>query len=39
VDSFRKRFGNGYANIQRVADGHPPLWVIPDMHDLFPPNG
>jgi phosphoglycerate dehydrogenase-like enzyme len=39
VDSFRKRFGNGYANIQRVADGHPPLWVIPEMHDLFPPNG
>ncbi len=39
VDSFRKRFGNGYANIQRVADGQPPLWVIPEMHDLFPPNG
>jgi phosphoglycerate dehydrogenase-like enzyme len=39
VDSFRKRFGNGYANIQRVADGYPPLWVIPEMHDLFPPNG
>lgn len=37
VDSFRKRFHNGYANIQRVLDGQPPLWVIPEMHDLFPP--
>jgi phosphoglycerate dehydrogenase-like enzyme len=37
VDSFRKRFSNGYANIQRVANGDPPLWVIPEMHDLFPP--
>lgn len=39
VDSFRKRFGNGYANIERVASGQPPMWVIPEMHDLFPPNG
>ncbi|MCY4513773.1 MAG: 2-hydroxyacid dehydrogenase [Candidatus Tectomicrobia bacterium] len=37
VDSFRKRFHNGYANIRRVADGQSPLWVIPEMHDLFPP--
>ena len=37
IDSFHKRFSNGYANIQRVADGHPPMWVIPEMHDLFPP--
>ncbi|HEV8713495.1 MAG TPA: 2-hydroxyacid dehydrogenase [Candidatus Binatia bacterium] len=36
VDSFRKRFHNGYANIERVARGQPPLWVIPEMHDLFP---
>ena len=36
VDSFRKRFFNGYANIQRVAAGQPPLWVIPEMRDLFP---
>ncbi len=36
VDSFTKRFGNGYANIQRVANGLPPLWVIPEMRDLFP---
>jgi len=36
VDSFTKRFRNGYANIQRVANGQPPLWVIPEMRDLFP---
>lgn len=36
VDSFTKRFRNGYANIQRVASGQPPLWVIPEMRDLFP---
>lgn len=36
VDSFRKRFHNGYANIRRVARGEPPLWVIPEMRDLFP---
>lgn len=39
VDSFRKRFGNGYANIAHVASGGAPMWVIPEMHDLFPPNG
>jgi phosphoglycerate dehydrogenase-like enzyme len=36
LDSFRKRFQNGYANIQRVAQGQPPLWIIPEMRDLFP---
>jgi glyoxylate reductase/D-3-phosphoglycerate dehydrogenase len=36
VDSFRKRFHNGYVNVQRVARGQPPLWVIPEMRDLFP---
>jgi phosphoglycerate dehydrogenase-like enzyme len=36
VDSYRKRFGNGYANIQRVANGQSPLWIIPEMRDLFP---
>jgi phosphoglycerate dehydrogenase-like enzyme len=39
VDSFRKRFQNGYANIQRVASGQPPWWVIPEMRDLFPEVG
>ena len=36
VDSYRKRFHNGYANIERVARGQAPLWVIPEMQDLFP---
>jgi phosphoglycerate dehydrogenase-like enzyme len=36
VDSFRKRYQNGYANIQRVATGQHPWWVIPEMRDLFP---
>jgi phosphoglycerate dehydrogenase-like enzyme len=36
VDSFRKRFHNGYVNVERVARGQPPLWVIPEMRDLFP---
>jgi len=36
LDSFRKRFHNGYANVQRVANGLPPLWIIPEMRDLFP---
>jgi phosphoglycerate dehydrogenase-like enzyme len=35
VDSYRKRFHNGYANIERVARGRAPLWVIPEMRDLF----
>jgi phosphoglycerate dehydrogenase-like enzyme len=35
ADSFRKRFQNGYANIQRVANGEHPLWIIPEMRDLF----
>jgi phosphoglycerate dehydrogenase-like enzyme len=36
VDSYRKRFHNGYANVARVARGEPPLWLIPEMRDLFP---
>jgi phosphoglycerate dehydrogenase-like enzyme len=36
VDSFGKRFQNGYANIERVARGQAPWWVIPEMRDLFP---
>ena len=35
VDSFRKRFQNGYANIQRVANGERPSWIIPEMRDLY----
>jgi phosphoglycerate dehydrogenase-like enzyme len=36
IDSFRKRFQNGYANVERVARGQSPWWVIPEMRDLFP---
>jgi phosphoglycerate dehydrogenase-like enzyme len=36
MDSYRKRFTNGYANIERVSRGEPPLWLIPEMRDLFP---
>lgn len=36
MDSYRKRFHNGYANIERVSRGEAPLWVIPEMRDLFP---
>ncbi|HXR35805.1 MAG TPA: NAD(P)-dependent oxidoreductase [Candidatus Binataceae bacterium] len=35
VDSFRKRFQNAYENIQRVANGERPSWIIPEMRDLF----
>jgi phosphoglycerate dehydrogenase-like enzyme len=33
VDSFEKRFINGFANIERVARGERPLWIIPEMRD------
>ena len=36
VDSYRKRFQNGYTNIERVARGEAPWWIIPEMQDLFP---
>ncbi len=36
VDSYRKRFHNGYANIERVSRGELPLWLIPEMRDLYP---
>ena len=32
-ESWPKRFGNAYANIQRVAKGEPPLWVVPELRD------
>jgi phosphoglycerate dehydrogenase-like enzyme len=35
-ESFAKRFRNGYANVQRVSSGQKPLWIIPEMKDLFP---
>lgn len=33
-DSWPKRFANGYANIDRVARGKPPLWVLPGLREL-----
>jgi phosphoglycerate dehydrogenase-like enzyme len=33
-ESWPKRFRNGYANIQRVARGERPLWVVPELADL-----
>jgi phosphoglycerate dehydrogenase-like enzyme len=30
-ESWPKRFGNSYANIQRVARGEAPLWVVPEL--------
>ncbi len=33
-ESWPKRFRNGYANIQRVARGEPPLWVVPELAEL-----
>lgn len=30
-ESWPKRWGNAYANVQRVARGEPPLWVVPEL--------
>ena len=30
-ESWPKRFGNSYANIERVARGEKPLWVVPEL--------
>jgi phosphoglycerate dehydrogenase-like enzyme len=30
-ESWPKRFGNSYANVQRVARGEAPLWVVPEL--------
>lgn len=30
-ESWPKRFGNSYANIERVARGETPLWVVPEL--------
>ncbi len=30
-ESWPKRFGHSFANIERVARGEPPLWVIPEL--------
>lgn len=30
-ESWPKRFGYSYANVQRVAQGNPPQWVVPEL--------
>jgi phosphoglycerate dehydrogenase-like enzyme len=30
-ESWPKRFANSYANVERVARGEPPLWVVPEL--------
>jgi phosphoglycerate dehydrogenase-like enzyme len=30
-ESWPKRFGNSYENVQRVARGEKPLWVVPEL--------
>lgn len=30
-ESWPKRFGNSFANIERVARGEAPLWVVPEL--------
>ncbi len=35
VESWPKRLRNAYANLQRVAAGDKPLWIVPEMRDLF----
>lgn len=34
VEGWPRRLGNAYANVQRVAAGEKPLWVIPELRDL-----
>ncbi len=34
-DNQYSRFRNAFDNVQRVARGDKPLWVIPEMRDLF----
>jgi phosphoglycerate dehydrogenase-like enzyme len=33
-ENWTARFRNGFDNIQRVAAGRPPLWVIPELAEL-----
>jgi phosphoglycerate dehydrogenase-like enzyme len=35
VESWPKRLRNAYANIQRVADGSDPLWVVPELRGVL----
>ncbi len=33
-ENWTARFRNGFDNIQRVAAGRAPLWVVPELADL-----
>jgi len=33
-DNQIARLRNAYDNVQRVARGEPPLWVVPELSDL-----
>jgi phosphoglycerate dehydrogenase-like enzyme len=33
-ESWPKRFGNSYANVERVARGEAPLWVVPELRSF-----
>jgi phosphoglycerate dehydrogenase-like enzyme len=33
-ENWGKAFRNGFDNIQRVAAGNAPLWVIPELRDM-----
>jgi phosphoglycerate dehydrogenase-like enzyme len=35
-ESWGKAFRNGFDNIQRVAAGRPPLWVVPELRETGP---
>jgi len=34
-ESWPKRYRNGYENIERVARGEPPQWIVPELRDAF----
>ncbi len=35
AENWTARFRNGFDNIQRVAAGRRPLWVVPELNDLL----
>lgn len=35
LDSWPKRLRNSFTNLQRVDSGQTPLWIVPEMRDIF----
>ena len=33
-DNWTKAYRNGFDNIQRIAAGRSPLWVVPELRDM-----